>query len=431
MSMPMIPNALQSVTTPASSVATTSGAPVTPAVAPAVQPQPAMASKPADASATPATSPATPTHIIQIAQVLPHSVPNLARKHTERQLVRTETVSRNLYQIPSTLKCAQLAEQGKGSLDITIQTRSQLVALCNYLKDGPVLKDGTPVHALKLSCNFEKLAREKNCEWVAPGELLQNLLDSALCVKSLDLGACTLKHEDFKSLSAFLAQPECTLEALHLEKCMISDDTAQALASGLENHRSLKRFSLHGAVMLVPGWSSVLFALATCKRLESLVIHPTAAGNLPSDVMAYVVEKVVTLRTLECSCGPRLSLYPERAAAEWRSDFGYFCQSVAQHKGLVTLELKGSELSSADIDLLVVAAEKSGTIDKLGLGKNSPSDAQAVRIGAALARNGASNRRNAGPDADAAPTTTAMNAAVNPSSSSSSSASGASSAHRQ
>ena len=104
-----------------------------------------------------------------------------------------------------------------------------------------------------------------------------------------------------------------------------------------------------------------------------------------------------------------------------------------QGKGLVALELKGSELSSADIDLLVEAAEKSGSIDKLGLGKNSPSDAQAVRIGAALARNGASNRRNAGPDADAAPTTTAMNAAVNPfsSSSSSSSTSSASSAHRQ
>lgn len=38
--------------------------------------------------------------------------------------------------------------------------------------------------------------------------------------------------------------------------------------------------------------------------------------------MAYVVTKAGTLRTLECSCGPRLSLYPERAAAEWRSDFG-------------------------------------------------------------------------------------------------------------
>lgn len=431
MTQPNISDAVRPTVTPPATPRDGIGAPqATPVTAPTSQPQPVMANKPpVEVAAVVGNATAAST---QSAQVLPRSVPQLARKHSEHQkLVRTGSVTRNLYQIPSTLKCAQLAELGKGSLVITIETRAQLNALCDYLKDGPVLKDGTPVHALKLSCDFEKLEREKSGGWVEPGSLLQGLLDSALCVRSLDLGACTLKNEDFKSLSAFLARPECMLEALHLENSFISDAAAQAFARGLENHGSLKTFSLKGACMLVPGWSSVLFALATCKQLETLVIHPTAAGNLPSDVMAYVVANVVTLRTLECSCGPRLSLYPERAAAEWRDDFSYFCQSLAQHPGLVALELKGSELSSADIDLLVMAAEKSGSIDKLGLGTNSPSDEQAGRIGAALARNGASNRRKAGSNADAAPTTTAMSAAVDPSSSSSSSATSASSAHGQ
>ncbi len=418
MTQPYISDAVRPAVTPqATPLAGTDTPQVTPVAAPTGQPQPVMASKPpTEVAAVVAFAAAA----AQTTQVLPRSVPQLARKHAEQQkLVRTESVTRNLYQIPSTVKCAQLAEQGKGSLVITIETRAQLSALSAYLKDGPVLKDGTPVHALKLTCNFEKLEREKNSAWVAPGELLQTLLDAALCVKSLDLGACTLKNDDYKSLSAFLSRPECMLEVLHLENSFISDAVAQEFASGLENHGSLKTFSLQGACMLVPGWSSVLFALATCKQLETLVIHPTAAGNLPMDVVAYVVEKVGTLRTLACSCGPRLSLYPESASAEWRSDFGYFCQSLAKHQGLVTLELEGSDLSSTDIDLLVVAAEKSGSLDKLGLGTDVPNEAQAGRIGAALARNGASNRRKEGFDAHAAPTKTAMNASMIASSSTS------------
>lgn len=398
---------------------TATAAPPSAAPAQPFQPQPSMANKqPVEAANVDADTASRVTHPVL---VLPGSAPQLVQQRSEKhKLVRTATVTRSLYQIPATLKCAQLAEQGKGILTITIETRAQLSALCAYLKDGPVLKDGTPVHALSLKCDFEKLQRQKNSEWVEPGALMQTLLDSALCVKSLDLKACTLKNEDYQSLSAFLAQPESMLEALYLDNCFMSDAAAQEFASGLENHPRLQTFSLQGACMLQPGWASVLFALATCKQLATLVIHPTAAGNLPMDVMAYVLEEVGTLRSLECSCGPRLSLYPERASAEWRSDFGAFCQSVAKHTSLVALELQGSDLSSADIDRLVLAAEKSGSIDRLGIGTNLLNHDQTRRMGAALARNGASNRRKAGPDADVAPMTTAINASMIVSSSTSS-----------
>lgn len=381
--------ATPAVTTAAPTEATPTATPSVTAPAQHLQPQPSMANKqPSQAESTNADTASPATYP---AQVMPASVPHLVQKRSEKQiLVRTATVTRSLYQIPATLKCAQLAELGKGTLTIKIETRAQLAALGAYLQDGPVLKDGTPVHALKLECDFEALAREKSSEWKEPGALLAELMDCALCVKSLDLGGSVLRDDDIKALGRSLSRPEWKLEVLCLNGCLIGDDAAQALAKGLTNHASLKNFSLQGTYMLEPSWRGVLGALASCRKLETLVIHPTAAGNLRMDAVALILANVASLRSLSCSCALRLSLYPEQAEYEWRTGFGDFCDAVAQHPGLRSLDLKGSELSPADIGRLVRALEKSSSVQQLGLGDNQPDAQQTSRISTVLTRNASS-----------------------------------------
>lgn len=369
---------------PATATATPSGA----APVQHLQPQPSMANKqPAQAD----TDAGTESHPSFPAQVMPASVPHLVQKRSEKQkLVRTATVTRSLYQIPATLKCAQLAELGKGTLTIKVETRAQLAALGAYLQDGPVLKDGTPVHSLKLECDFEALTKEKSSEWKEPGALLAELMDCALCVTSLDLGGSVLRDDDIKALGRSLSRPEWKLEVLRLNGCLIGDDAAQVLAKGLTNHASLKNFSLQGTYMLEPSWRGVLGALASCRKLETLVIHPTAAGNLPMDEVALILANVASLRSLSCSCAQRLSLYPEQAAFEWRTGFGDFCTAVAQHLGLRALDLAGSDLSTTDLGRLVQALEKNGSVEQLGLGDNQPDAQQTRRINTVLARNASS-----------------------------------------
>lgn len=359
------------------------------------QPQPTMANK---APATEVTTNSVPASVAKAATqggpvpLLASDVPKLSRRRGEQQkLVRTETMTRNIYQKSPRLELVRLATQGKGTIDIQIDTRAQFTRLCQYLKDGPVLPDGTPVRGLKINCDFGKLAREKRGEYVAPGALLGELLDASLCLASLDLGACEMGDADYKALPAFLADPDCGLESLYLDRCILSDDTALAFASGLAKNQSLKTLSLESTYMLQPSWARIANGLTSCKQLEKLVVQPTAAGSLPVWLVATIVDHVGSLRELSVSCAPRLSLYPEQAATEWRQGWASFCEAIAKSPKLSVLDLRGSTLSAADIDQLVRAIEKGGVVEQLELGDNALSAEQALKIAGLLARNKASN----------------------------------------
>ncbi len=359
------------------------------------QPQPTMANKApstelAECSATANAAKATPQG--GPLPLLASEVPRLSRKRGETQkLVRTETMTRNICQKSPRLELLRLATQGKGKIDIKIESRAQFTRLCQYLKDGPVLPDGTPVRGLRIVCDFGKLAREKQGEYRAPGALLGELVDASLCLASLDLSACKMGDADYIALSAFLANPDCGLESLYLDRCFLSDDIAHAFASGLAKNKSLKTISLEGACMLQPGWAHIANALSSCKRLEKLVVHPTAAGSLPVWMVATIVDQAGSLRELSVSSAPRLSLYPSQSAIEWREGWANFCQAIANNPNLVVLDLGGSTLSSADIDQLIMAVQKGRKVEKLELGDHEFSTEQALKIADILARNQASN----------------------------------------
>ncbi len=372
------------------------------------QPQPAMASKVPSAELDESSGTANAAKATQQGGPMPllaSEVPRLSRKRGEQQkLVRTETMTRNIYQKSPRLELLRLATQGKGKIDINIESRAQFTRLCQYLKDGSVLADGTPVRGLRIVCDFGKLAREKQGEYKAPGALLGELLDASLCLASLDLGACEMGEADYEALPAFLANPDCGLESLYLDRCILSDDTAHAFATGLAKNKSLKTFSLEGAYMLQPGWARIANGLNSCKQLEKLVVQPTAAGSLPVWLMATIVDHVSSLRELSVSCAPRLSLYPDQSAMEWREGWARFCQAIAKSPNLVELDLRGSTLSSADIDQLMTAMEKGGTVEKLALGNHELSTEQALKIADILTRNKVSNLVK-GPPANAAQAT--------------------------
>ncbi len=361
---------------------------------PTTQPQPSMANKvPATDAGSAATGAAKATPQPGPVPLLVSDVPTLSRRRGEKQkLMCTETTTRNVYQKSPKLELVRLATLGKGTIDINIKTRAQFTLLCQYLKDGPVLADGTPVRGLRLACDFGKLARDKQGGYIAPGALMGELLDASLCLCFLDLGGCEMGDADYKALPSLLANPDCAIESLSLDRCILSDETAQAFAGGLAQNKSLKTFSLQGAYMLAQSWASIAAALTSCDKLEKLVVQPTAAGSLPVWTVAMVVERVGSLRELSVSCAPKFSLYPEQAAADWREGFAKFCLAIQKSPNLVVLDLAGSTLSAADIDQLIKVVEKGGTVEKLELGNNALSAEQSGNIAAILARNNASNR---------------------------------------
>jgi hypothetical protein len=238
---------------------------------------------------------------------------------------------------------------------------------------------------------------------------LGKLLDAVPDMRFLDLRGSELQHWDFKALGSFLGRPECKLEVLHIEGGMYDEQTANAFGQELANNSSLTSFAIQSACMDQPAWHHLLAGLATCKKLEKLVLHPknwvrpATPGPLPILRLDSVINGNPALRELSFPCVMGYGMTDK------------FFKAIGNHQNLVLLDLTGSQLISRQFEALAVALEQNASITDLRLGDQVPDKEQADRINASLAR----NRAAAGVQSVVVATTASMATTVGASSASS------------
>ncbi|EJK43947.1 hypothetical protein THAOC_37559 [Thalassiosira oceanica] len=149
--------------------------------------------------------------------------------------------------------CARFLAQG---LSESIQILSLNLSHNRISDDGlDVLIQGLPesVEALDLGGNEVTLAQQI----------------PLLRLKVLDLWGNILSLDGPRVIAASLANPECRLEELNLNRCNIGDEGAATLAEGLQNNQRLIRMLLAESNIREEGWNAFLPILCDASSINA------------------------------------------------------------------------------------------------------------------------------------------------------------------
>ncbi|EJK73349.1 hypothetical protein THAOC_05032 [Thalassiosira oceanica] len=119
-----------------------------------------------------------------------------------------------------------------------------------------------------------------------------------LRLKELDLSGNTLSSDGPRVIAASLTNPECRLEALHLDRCSIGDEGAAVLAESMRYNQRLTKLALQGNAITETGWD--VFSSVLCDTTSINATHGSnhALQSLGYDYRSNVPRDVETLLDL-------------------------------------------------------------------------------------------------------------------------------------